>query len=101
MLRCAPVTRALASLPWIALLLFPVVELTAHAGARAAVVPPADFRAAARFVRARLGPRDLIASAPSWTDPLLRNAIGDRIDLAMAGRSDSAAYERLWSFSIR
>jgi hypothetical protein len=60
-----------------------------------------DWRAAASFVRGHLQPRDLISAAPDWTDPLLRQVLGDRIDLAMAGRSDSAGYERLWALSIR
>jgi hypothetical protein len=31
----------------------------------------------------------------------MREVLGDRVDLAMAGRSDDAAYERLWALSIR
>ena len=61
----------------------------------------ADWQAAASFVRAQWKARDLISVAPAWADPLLRRALGDRIDLAMAGRSDSAGYERLWAISIR
>jgi hypothetical protein len=43
----------------------------------------------------------LIVSAPGWTDPLLRAVLGDQIGPAMAGRSDLAGFERLWSLSIR
>src|SRR6185295_16813302 len=32
---------------------------------------------------------------------IVRQVLGDRIDLAMAGRSDTARYERLWALSIR
>jgi hypothetical protein len=83
------------------LLLFALFEVAAHAATVARVPSPRDWRDAARFVRAQLKPRDLITSAPSWTDPLLREVLGDRIDLAMAGRSDSSAYDRVWSLSIR
>jgi hypothetical protein len=87
--------------PWLLLLAFPLLELGAHAWTLTQVPELADYRAAAAFVRARLEPSDLITAAPDWTDPLLRQVIGDRIDAAMAGRSDSAAYQRAWVFSIR
>ncbi|MDH5673202.1 MAG: hypothetical protein OEZ06_13685 [Myxococcales bacterium] len=90
-----------SKLPWLALLVFAGVEVTSHAVTRARVASDSDFEAAARSLRAELKPRDLITSAPDWTDPRLRLVLGDAIDLAMAGRSDDAAYERMWSLSIR
>jgi hypothetical protein len=95
------VKRAFAVLPWIALVAFALLEVTAHAYTRARVPDHGDFEAAARFVRTELRARDLIAAAPAWTDPIVRQVLGERIDLAMAGRSDSAGYERLWALSIR
>jgi hypothetical protein len=83
------------------LLLFALCEVAAHAATVARVPSPRDWQDAARFVRGQLEANDLITSAPSWTDPLLRQVLGDRIDLAMAGRSDSGAYDRVWSLSIR
>ncbi len=83
------------------LLLLPLGELTAHALIVRHVVPDADYRAAAAFVRAGLLPRDLISVAPGWADPILRLHLGDRIPLSMAGRSDDAAYERMWVLSVR
>jgi hypothetical protein len=100
-LRSRPVVRTLALLPWLALLAFPLLELSAHALTRARVPSLADYRAAAAFVRKEMGPRDAVAAAPSWSDPIVRHVLGDRIDLAMAGRSDLARYERLWALSIR
>jgi hypothetical protein len=88
-------------LPWLALLCFAVLELSAHAWTRAEVPVQAEYEAAAAFVRAHMQARDLIVAAPGWIDPIVRQVLGDRIDLAMAGRSDSAAYERLWALSIR
>jgi hypothetical protein len=95
------VKRVFAATPWIALLGFALFEVGAHALSRSHVASIAEYRAAASFVRAQLQPRDLIVAAPSWADPLVREVLGDRIDVAMAGRSDSAAYERLWALSIR
>jgi hypothetical protein len=95
------VKRLLPYVPWIALLAFPVLEVSAHAWTRARVPATSEWRAAAAFVRAAQQPRDLIVAAPPWSDPVLRQVLGDRIDLAMAGRSDTAAYERLWALSIR
>jgi hypothetical protein len=89
------------SLPWWLVLIVPAFELTAHAWITAHVPPDSDYRAAADFVRSQLRPRDLIASAPEYTDPLLRRELGDLMPLAMAGRSDDSAYERLWVLSIR
>jgi hypothetical protein len=95
------VKRVLTIAPWVLLLGFAVLEVTAHAVTRRGVAPRQDWRAAARFVRAQWRPRDLVVAAPTWADPVLREVLGDRIDLAMAGRSDDARYERLWAVSIR
>jgi hypothetical protein len=89
------------SLPWWLVLIVPAFELTAHAWIVAHVPADSDWAAAADFVRLQQLPRDLISSAPEYTDPLLRRELGDIVPLAMAGRSDDAAYERLWVLSIR
>jgi hypothetical protein len=86
---------------WIALVALPVIEVALHVRARAAVPAESDWQRAAAFVRSELRPKDLIVSAPGWTDPLLRAALGERITPAMAGRSDLAGFERMWSLSIR
>lgn len=91
----------IARASWIALLAFALVEVGAHAATRARVPDPGDWRDAAAFVRAEWRARDLVTVAPAWADPLLRQALGDRVDLAMAGRSDTAAYARLWALVIR
>lgn len=83
------------------LLAFALFEVVVHARTVAGVPRLDDYRAAAEALRAELRPRDLIVAAPDWTDPVLRQVLGDRIDFAMAGRSDTAAYERLWALSIR
>jgi hypothetical protein len=83
------------------LLAFALFEVVAHARIVADVPRLDDYRAAAQALRAELEPRDLIVAAPDWTDPLLRQVLGDRIDFAMAGRSDTAAYERLWALGSR
>lgn len=97
----AAVRGLLHALPWVLLSSFPLIEVGAHVYTRSQVASRADYAAAATFIRPQLQARDLVTSAPQWADPLLREALGDRIDLAMAGRSDSAAYERLWSISQR
>ena len=90
-----------AVLLWIALIALPIMEVALHFRARAAVPAQSDWQRAAELVRSELEPKDLIVSAPGWTDPLLRAVLGDRIGPAMAGRSDLAGFERLWSLSIR
>jgi hypothetical protein len=83
------------------LLALPLWELAAHAAILLRVPDLADYRAAASFIRSQLQARDLITAAPSFIDPILRWQLGDRMPLAMAGRHDDAAYERLWVLSIR
>lgn len=90
-----------AVLLWVVLVGLPVAEVALHYRARAAVPAESDWQRAAAFVRSELAPKDLIVSAPGWTDPLLRAAIGERITPAMAGRSDLAGFQRIWSLSIR
>jgi hypothetical protein len=90
-----------AGLALVAILCLPLIEVGAHVATRAAVPTRAEYQQAAAYVRSQLQPKDLIVAAPGWTDPLVRAQLGDRMDLAMAGRSDVAAYERLWSLSIR
>jgi hypothetical protein len=77
------------------------LELIAHALIVTHVPEDADYRAAAEFIRSQFMPRDLITAAPGYIDPLVRLHLGDRISLAMAGRSDDAAYERMWVVSAR
>jgi hypothetical protein len=83
------------------LLALPALELGRHALILAEVPSPANYRAAADYIRGELSPDDLITAAPSFIDPILRLHLGDRIPLAMAGRSDDAAYQRIWALTIR
>ncbi|MET0385772.1 MAG: hypothetical protein ABW321_07420 [Polyangiales bacterium] len=81
--------------------LLPLLELGAHAWIVGHVPALADYRAASDFIRAELQPHDLVTAAPSFIDPILRWQLGDKIPLAMAGRSDEAGYDRLWVLSSR
>lgn len=98
----APSTRAFR--PALLWLLVPVLALVELGGQRvivARVAPKDDWRRAAELVRENRRPRDLVTSAPGWTDPILREMAGDMISLADAGRSDTAAYDRIWVLSVR
>ncbi len=86
---------------WLCLLLVAAVELLVHAAIRSTVASHRDWEKAAAFVRQHFAPGDAIAVAPDWADPILRWVLGDRISISMAGRSDLAAYGRLWALSIR
>jgi hypothetical protein len=90
-----------AGLALVAILCLPLIEVGTHLATRAAVPSDGNYKQAADYVRSQLKPKDLIVAAPGWTDPLVRAQLGDRIDLAMAGRSDNAAYERMWALTIR
>jgi len=82
-------------LSWLVLFGFALVEVAAHAATRARVATFADWAAAAAHVRAEFRTGDVVIAAPVWTDSVLCNVLGDAIDLRMAGRSDTAAYERM------
>ncbi len=60
----------------------------------------AAWAKAAAFVRQNHEPGELIVFAPSWTDPLGRAALGDRIPMEMAARMDAARYGTIWELSL-
>ena len=86
---------------WWVFLIVPAFELLGHAWIVARVPEDADYAAAAEFVRRHVVPRDLISSAPAFIDPIVRRHAGDRMTAAMVGRSDNAAFERMWVISAR
>ena len=86
---------------WVSILLLALVELAAIQLVRLTVAPPEDWQRAAAFVRENHRVQDAISAAPEWADPTLRLVLGDLISLGDAGRSDLAAFERLWALSIR
>lgn len=86
---------------WLLLLLVALTELLALPVRMSRVAPEQDFRDAAAFVRTQHRAGDAITIAPRWADPWLRWALGDRITLADAGRSDLARYRRLWTLTLR
>lgn len=76
-------------------------ELLGHTIIRAHVPEAVDYVRAGAELRNRFQAGDVIAAAPPFIDPLLREQVGDLIPLSMAGRHDLSAYRRLWSLSIR
>jgi hypothetical protein len=76
-------------------------EVLAHFIEVSRVPTQGDYTRAVAFVRSEWRPTDALSSAPAWNDPNVRAAFGDLIDDRMAGRSDLAAYGRLWEISIR
>lgn len=86
---------------WFAILALALVELGGMQLVRQGVAPLDDWKRAAAFVRERQRAGDAVAAAPAWADPVLRWVLGDRISLAVAGRSDLDSYQRLWALSIR
>jgi hypothetical protein len=95
------ISRALSRWWWLGFFLVAAAEISVHAVISANVPELRDWKAASVFVRAQFEPHDAVTVAPGWADPILRWFLGDRISLAMAGRNDLAAYDRLWALSIR
>ncbi len=86
---------------WWAILAIAAVEVIGHFVIQSRVATRSDWQGALAHVRAEWREDDLVVAAPEWADPVLREAAGDLVDLAGAGRSDTAAYARLWVVSIR
>lgn len=93
--------RPRARRAWLLLLAVAAVELLGHAVTQARVVPWEDWERAAAQVREGWQEGDVVTVAPRWADPLLRAAVGDLLDLELAGRSDLSRATRLWQLSIR
>lgn len=86
---------------WLLFVALAVAEVVALGVREQRVPAEQDWSSAAAHVRDALRPTDAITVAPSWADPLLRLYLGDRITPKVAGRSDLAAFERLWVLTIR
>ncbi len=78
-----------------------VVETTVALVAPALAPSEADWAAAAAAVRAGFRPGDLIAAAPTWADPILRQHLGDLIPAEVAARMDDDRFARLWEVGQR
>lgn len=86
---------------WLLFLALAIAEVVALGVREHRVPTETDWAGAAEYVRSQLAPKDAITVAPGWADPLLRLYLGDRITAKVSGRSDLAAFDRLWVLSIR
>ncbi len=84
-----------------ALLLLAVVEAVTAVLSPLRTPSDADWTAAAAWVRAGQGERDLIVAAPAWADQVLRLHLGDLLPPKKAARMDHAIYPRIWELSQR
>jgi hypothetical protein len=85
----------------VALVVIAAAELTGHAAIRASVPHTSHWEQAGLHIRAQWMPTDVVVAAPDWTDPLMREQVGDLLPPHAAGLSDLGRYGRLWSMSIR
>lgn len=92
--------------PWlrVAVLLLPlllaVLELLGGLRIRTRIPDPQDLRAAADFLRPKIDPRVRVVAAPSYADPLMREALGDLLSFAQVAPSDLAPFETLYALSL-
>lgn len=87
--------------PAIALCLLAAWSAVRTVGAGRRVPDDDAWAAAATRVRAALTGGELIVFAPAWIEPVGRLHLGDRLDLAAAGRLDAARFATIWELSIR
>jgi hypothetical protein len=78
-----------------------VFELAAHARIVAEIPSDQSWEAASAFVRARFRARDRIIAAPAWADPIVRNHLGDLLNLQSAAPADFGGVGRIWELGIR
>ncbi len=81
--------------------LIAIGELIAHGVQASRAVDAEDWAAVGAHLRERFEPGDTILVSPEWADPLLRTELGDLIPPPHAGRSDLAAYRRVFEVSLR
>jgi len=86
---------------WWVVLALAAIEVTGHFVTQGRVATRGEWAAALAYVQGEWSEHDAVIGAPDWADPLVREAAGELVDRAMAGRSDLAAYGRLWVVSIR
>lgn len=86
---------------WLLVPLLGLWELLAHFWITSRVPTDADWRAARSYVAGARRDGDLVASAPLWTDPLLRLHLGDQVSLRDAARPDATRYRRALVATIR
>lgn len=77
-----------------------LLELGAHVAIRRSVPTQTDWQEAAAYVREQMQDGDRVVGAPAWSDPLVREVLGDRIGLDAAGASDLEGVRSLWVMSI-
>lgn len=89
------------ALLWLLPLAFAATELVAHAADQERTVPRRDYREVGRRLRPRLGPKVQVVAAPGWTDPLLREQLGDALGVARAGAIDLEPFDVLYVVAQR
>ncbi|MEO0322157.1 MAG: hypothetical protein AAF447_04325 [Myxococcota bacterium] len=97
----APLAERCSSVLLVFVLALALAEVLGHFVVRARSPARSDWARAAARVRADFKPGDGVVVAPAWADPLLREAAGDLLPVADAGRSDLAAHERVWEIAAR
>lgn len=97
-------SRASKSLNLALLLALPIVsllELGAHLHFRRSGPSVEDWQQLKSVIVALYGPNTLVTSAPRWTDPLLRQALGDELlPLDLLARADDDTLERAIEISV-
>ncbi len=79
-----------------------VLELLAHAKEVSGTVPESDWRAARAAVAEIAKPTDLVIFAPTWTEPLGREAFGDELaGFDREARPDESRFPRAIEVGIR
>lgn len=92
----------LATLLLLALPLVSLTELAAHRYFRACAPSRADWQRLASEIAGLRRSGDLITSAPNWTDPLLRQALGQEpMPIDQLARADDDGLERVVEISVR
>jgi len=93
---------------WWAILAIAAIEVIGHFVIQSRVPPPSGRTGPAAPVRGGAGQGGggwrgggPGSAGPGWPDPLLGGAAGELLDRPRSGRSDTAAYARLWVVSIR
>lgn len=88
-------------LPAAALVVIALAEIVCVVRAGADVPSGPEWEAASAALRERHRPGELIAVAPRWLDPVLRQHLGDLMPVEQVARMDDARYAVVWELSAR
>ena len=88
--------QKLAAWAWVFVAGLAALELLAHPLLLSRIPKDESWADASAFIRSQHEPDDRIIASPSWTDPIVRQLLGDLDTLRAAAPPDLGGFDRIW-----